>query len=208
MSQYQNQMSAANGYDRNYASDPQLGHFSPNFHNLPSFSGISSARHLVVIIENHKNPDFYRSTRKCSSRISRWYPNGTATDDGMASKWSFMFLSNGDSCDSSKLPSKSSTRNHFIFFSRLLQSASSSVIHGPSRSKIKMKRIKISAICLLIMVFKWLPKDMIKVKKCFNVRHLSGAQTTYGLLATRMDEKDQINVHFHSIGPFTFDLTR
>ena len=89
MSQYQNQMgstSATNCYDRNYASDPQIGHFSPNFHNLPSFSGISSARHLVVIIENHNNPAFYRSTCKCSSRISRWYSIGTATNDGMASK--------------------------------------------------------------------------------------------------------------------------
>ena len=71
-----------------------------------------------------------------------------------------------------------------------------------------MKRIKISAICLLIMVFKWLPKEMTKVKKCFSVRCLSGAQTTYGLRAKRTEENDQRNAHFHSVGPFTFDLTR
>ena len=43
MSQYQNQMgtTSTNGYDRNYGppNEPQLGHFSPNFHNVPSFSG-------------------------------------------------------------------------------------------------------------------------------------------------------------------------
>ena len=170
MSQYQNQMgstSATNCYDRNYGPEPQLGHFSPNFHNLPSFSGISSARHLVIIIENHKNPDFYRSTCQCSSRISRWYPNGTANNDGMASKWSFMFLSNGDSCDSSKLSSESPSRNRFIFWTLL----------RVDRRRIKVKQIKISAICLLIMVSKWLPKEMIKVRKCFSHQRSPRVQT-------------------------------
>merc|ERR1719193_2177868 len=77
MSQYQNQMGAANGYDRNYASDPQLGHFSPNFHNLPSFSG----QHVNAVPGHH---------------------------DGI--QMILHVSSNGDSCDSSKLPSKSSTR--------------------------------------------------------------------------------------------------
>ena len=112
MSQYQNQMgSTSQGSTHRFGSEPQLGHYSPNFHNLPSFSGISLLRHLMVIIQN-----VYRSTRRCSTRISRWDTNGTATNDGMASKWSIMFLSDGDSCDSYKLSSKTLPRNRSLIF--------------------------------------------------------------------------------------------